>query len=110
MDEPKEVGARVDATWVYEQNKSQTWLRFTTQTGVAEPWINEECECASWDQFSNIKPHPAPDGPELANLYFQMGLATGDLLRQNKDCMPLEMIYRLMSGEKYEAITGVVLP
>jgi hypothetical protein len=110
MDEPKEAGARVNATWTYEQKKVQTWTRFTTKTHVDEPWINEDCECASWDQLIQPRHHSAPDGPELANLYFQMGLATGDLLRQNKDVMPLEMIYRLMSGEKYEAIAGVVLP
>ena len=105
MDEPKNVGAQVTAR---VGARDQTFIRYSDDTAF-EPWINMEGDVFSWNELRDPKPVNS-DSPELANLYFQMGLACGDLIRQNKDSMPLDMVYRIMGGETYEQVSGVVLP
>lgn len=41
---------------------------------------------------------------DFANISFQMGLATGHLIKEGATAMPLDWVYRIMSGVKFAEI------
>ena len=108
MNEPQNVGDRVRAR--RSGYPGTEWIRYSTDPNIGQPWIAETGTHASWTSLEDVRPVQDEEKAEIGNLYFQVGLATGDLMRQNKREMPLDMLYRLMSHEKYEDITGVLLP
>lgn len=96
MNEPKDIGTVIRARTAH--SNEGTWVRYSNVAG--DPWINERGIAVHWSELRDVR--LSEDETQRLNVYFQMGLATGELMKQGEKAMPLEMIYRLMSGEKWE--------